>query len=269
MRTLIITTALAVAVAAGCQGHPAPTATTVRTATEQTATAPAAESRGERGTTLPTKYAPYADVVWPTPTAPAWMEQLGGPSTGQGGPGGPVRRTGLSGAGETKEKLLSLEIAYSYDATPYDRSEWGEWIDVDGDCQDTRAEVLQEESRIGVTFRSTVHCRVDAGEWIGPWSGQRFTLAVDLDVDHHVPLANAHRSGAAGWPAAKKRAYANDRRIAGALNATMNTLNRQKGAKGPEEWRPPDRASWCRYATDWIEVKSAWELSTRRESCGR
>ena len=38
-------------------------------------------------------------------------------------------------------------------------------------------------------------------------------------------------------------------------------LNRSKGAKGPAEWRPPDEDYWCRYATDWTEVKMEWGLT--------
>lgn len=267
MRTVICGTALLIAIAVGCGGPDENRRPNVQTISlERPATATPAAERADDTATAPTKYAPYADVVWPTPTVPGWMRRLeAGQEPGQGSRTG-SRRVDLSGAGEAKSKLLDLQVADSYEATAYRRDDWGDWTDDDHDCQNTRAEVLQDESRITVTFRSEAGCTVDSGEWIGPWSGQRFTEARDLDVDHHVPLANAHRSGAANWPTDKKRAYANDRSIPGALNATMNTLNRQKGARGPDEWRPPDRASWCRCATGSIEVKTAWELTiTARE----
>ena len=50
------------------------------------------------------------------------------------------------------------------------------------------------------------------------------------------------------------------------LVAVTRGANRSKGAKGPEEWRPPDEDYWCQYATDWTEVKMEWGLTmTQRE----
>ena len=37
--------------------------------------------------------------------------------------------------------------------------------------------------------------------------------------------------------------------------------NRSKGARGPENWRPPDEELWCQYAKDWTQVKTAWKLT--------
>ena len=45
------------------------------------------------------------------------------------------------------------------------------------------------------------------------------------------------------------------------LIAVTKGANRSKGAKGPEEWRPPDEGYWCQCATDWTEVKVEWGLT--------
>ena len=51
------------------------------------------------------------------------------------------------------------------------------------------------------------------------------------------------------------------------LIAVTAGANRSKDAKGPEDWRPPDEDYWCRYATDWTEVKQQWALRmTEREA---
>ena len=83
----------------------------------------------------------------------------------------------------------------------------------------------------------------------------------DLDIDHMVPLYNAHKSGAWRWTPERKREYANYLEYPGHLIAATASANRQKGAKGPEEWRPPDESYWCRYALDWASIKAQWGLT--------
>ena len=143
----------------------------------------------------------------------------------------------------------------------YDRDDWRHWVDDDRDCQNARHETLVEESRIAVTFTDEERCSVATGEWLDPFTGDVLTSARDLDVDHMVPLSNAHRSGAWAWDAARRRAYANDLSYANHLIAVTNSVNRAKSDQGPERWKPPDESYWCQYATDWANIKADWGLS--------
>jgi len=76
-----------------------------------------------------------------------------------------------------------------------------------------------------------------------------------------VPLADAHRSGAATWPAGYKQVYANDLAIADALIAVSASANRSKSDQSPDEWMPTNTTSHCRYATAWVDVKYRWSLT--------
>ena len=162
-------------------------------------------------------------------------------------------------------RLQALTVAAHTHEDTYDRGDWNHWIDADNDCQNTRAEVLFAESTGPVTFTSGNQCTVATGQWAGPWGGQTFTAASDVDVDHHVPLKNAHISGGADWSASRKQAYANDLALAPALQAMEDGLNQSKGAKGPEAWKPPLAGRWCQYARDWIDVKTKWVLTVTQD----
>jgi hypothetical protein len=184
---------------------------------------------------------PTAVQTWtstPTPTATVFPSATSTPSS---------------------EASFTLLVSESIQGIPsYDRSDWRHWVDADGDCQNTRAEVLIDESLSTVAFDG---CRVISGQWIGLYTDTPITDASSLDVDHMVPLANAHASGGWAWDATRKRAFANDLGDPDHLIAVTASANRSKGAKGPENWRPPDARYWCEYATDWARIKDSWNLS--------
>ena len=150
------------------------------------------------------------------------------------------------------------------DIPAYDRDDWNHWIDADGDCQNARHVVLIEESAIAPTLNDS-GCAVVSGLWLAPFSGVSVNLAKELDVDHMVPLANAHKSGAWAWDATRKKNYANFLDDSHHLIAVTASANRSKGARGPEEWQPPDPTYWCWYATDWVLIKSTWGLSATEQ----
>ena len=143
----------------------------------------------------------------------------------------------------------------------YSRSDWKHWVDTDGDCQDTRAEVLILESNVDPAFATDRGCRVTGGLWNGPYTGETFTEASEVDIDHLVPLKNAHLSGGWQWDKERKRDYANSMAVDYHLIAVDKTANRAKGARGPEDWQPPHLSYHCEYAYYWIAVKMEWELT--------
>ena len=142
---------------------------------------------------------------------------------------------------------------------PYDRKLYGRWIDADGDCQDTRQEVLIAESLVPVTL-DRMGCKVLAGRWYDPFTGRYFTNPRKLDIDHFVPLAEVHRSGGTDWTPGKRVQYANDLNDPKTLIAVSASANRSKGAKDPADWLPPNLDFRCEYVRLWIAIKQRWGL---------
>ena len=102
---------------------------------------------------------------------------------------------------------------------------------------------------------------METGRWYGAFTGDYFEDPEDVDVDHMVPLKNAHLSGAWAWNPAMKEEYANYLGDENHLIAVTAGANRSKGARGPEEWMSPDETYWCEYAQGWAEIKAWWELT--------
>ena len=142
----------------------------------------------------------------------------------------------------------------------YDRKEWGSWRDEDNDCQDTRQEVLIRQSEVPVTFKDERECRVATGKWTCPYTGDEFTDPSKMDIDHMVPLHEAHMSGGWQWDRDKKRSYFNDL-TPGHLVATSASSNRSKGSRDPASWIPPLEEMWGGYLKAWAGVKERWKLS--------
>jgi hypothetical protein len=158
-------------------------------------------------------------------------------------------------------RLVALTIAPPSHEDTYNRdAEFGGFEDIDG-CENTRAVLLIRTSRVPVTYTTARDCTVKTGSWTDPWSGRTTAVAHDLQIDHTVPFANAWRSGAWAWTHDQRVAYANDLADPDHLVAIISTENESKGDDGPDAWKPPNRAAWCRYALAWDHIESKWHLS--------
>ena len=161
--------------------------------------------------------------------------------------------------------LATIEHTPAVEAT-YSRGAFGTiWDDLDKDGQDERAEILIRFSRINVEFATTRERRVVSGRWFCKFTGDIFTDAGDLDIDHFVPLKNAWLSGADVWTEQRRERFANGFGIKSNSRSWLipvsSSANRSKGARGPEEWLPPRKEFHIRYAAQWIMHKAYWKLS--------
>lgn len=146
------------------------------------------------------------------------------------------------------------------DLAPYRRDAFGSGWDYDpaSGCN-TRELVLIEEAIQAPDLDD--RCRSTNGRWVSAYDGITVDDVADLQIDHFVPLADAWRSGAAHWTDARRAAFSNDLEHPETLIAVTGFTNQSKSDRTPDEWLPPDRTTWCTYASDWVSVKSTWSLS--------
>jgi len=100
-------------------------------------------------------------------------------------------------------------------------------------------------------------CTVLKGLWWNYYYPEQFRKSSEIDLDHLVPLKNAHISGGAYWTRQQKKDFANDPEN---LVITSKRYNRQKGPKGIDAWLPVHKEFACKYVSDWIKIKHKYAL---------
>ena len=145
---------------------------------------------------------------------------------------------------------LTLTMAFA-PCFAYDRSEYPHWVDLDGDGQDTRQEILIRDSVIPVSFKTDG--KVETGLWVCPYTGKIARDPFELDVDHLVALGEIDAAGGHAWPTEQKTQFANDPEN---LVAVYKGSNRSKGDKDAYLWLPPNIANCSWYLDSRLAV---WE----------
>jgi len=140
-------------------------------------------------------------------------------------------------------------------ANKYSRNQFGHgWDDSDNDCQNTRHEILIERSTVKPVLTKNT-CRAVHGRWVSSFTGAVIMEAAFIDIDHVVPLKWAWQHGAYDWAYDRRKQFAND---PANLIAVERSLNREKGAKGPDQWLPPKNQ--CQYILRFARVSKRYAL---------
>jgi hypothetical protein len=155
----------------------------------------------------------------------------------------------------TAADLAGLKVAKAGSMKGYSREKFPTWRKTGSNC-DVRDSVLKRDG----TKVKTSGCNVVAGTWTSIYDGQALNSPTKVDIDHLVPLANAWRSGAAAWTTDKREDFANDLDDP-QLVAVSASSNRSKGDQDPSTWKPKATSEWCKYAEDWVTVKTVWKLT--------
>ncbi|MGW6942436.1 HNH endonuclease family protein [Streptomyces xanthophaeus] len=180
----------------------------------------------------------------------------GAPPAADGKPAGTDVLPGMVDVAVARTRLAALKVAPVGTMAGYSRARFTHWAEQGNKC-DTRETVLRRD---GTDVTQDSECKAVSGTWKSLYDGVVVTEASKMDIDHMVPLAEGWRSGAAGWDAARRKAFANDLTNPQLLAVTASS-NRSKGDQSPDLWQPPDRSSWCQYGRAWTTVKSAYELT--------
>ncbi|KAG9114442.1 hypothetical protein FRC07_007651 [Ceratobasidium sp. 392] len=159
-------------------------------------------------------------------------------------------------AGTAQAYLAELVVKVPSNDPPYNRKLFPHWITISGECN-TREIVL---IRDGTNVVTNPACSSTSGTWYSEYDGATWGAALDLDIDHVVPLKEAWVSGAHSWSTERRRALANDLDRPQLIAVTDN-VNQSKGDKDPAVWMPPLQSYYCTYIRAWIEVKHFYELS--------
>jgi Protein of unknown function (DUF1524) len=117
-----------------------------------------------------------------------------------------------------------------------DRDNYRHWIDDNGDCQDTRDEVLTAESKVRVSG-----CDIRTGRWFSYYDRRSWTNACDVDFDHLFPLKESWDSGAKRWNADTRKRYANDLGGVRSLVAVTDNVNQSKSDRESRRVAAPVR----------------------------
>lgn len=166
------------------------------------------------------------------------------------------------GNNNSMKYLLILFVSVVLGQIPeYDRVYFKHWFDEDLDGQDTRVEVLIEESLSDVVYMTDKEEKVKFGMWHCKYTDTLVFNPRALDIDHHVPLFDAWISGAWAWDNNMRNIYANYLDDPNHLIAVYRSANRSKGSRSPDQWLPeyiPYRVEYCHV---WCKIKVKWKLT--------
>jgi len=154
------------------------------------------------------------------------------------------------------KKILLPLLILSFNSFAYNReADYGGWQDYDGDCQNTRAEVLISLSLSQVEFSRSDNCYVKAGKWIDYYTGKVYTNAKDVQIDHLISLHQHYKAVGSTLTHAQRVEYANNPTH---LVIANSTLNMSKSDKDLSEFilrvSPQNK---CKYIKDYTRIADA------------
>lgn len=147
----------------------------------------------------------------------------------------------------------------------------------------TRIEVLKDQSE---NFTVNDKNKITGGTWYIPYTGETVTyqskeeVSKNIQIDHIVPVAYAHRHGASSWDEDKREEFYNDYgqssiwsngdnsddyENVGNLIVSDSRSNIQKSDSGPSEWLPSNKDYILEYCERWVKICNAYDISITQD----
>lgn len=137
----------------------------------------------------------------------------------------------------------------------YLKEDWPHW-ELVSQCKTARTFVLEQTSKVPVTWTNPRQCEIREGLWVDEYTGEEFTRAAQLEIDHIIPPKYANASNGYQWDDGKRASFAND-----PLNliAVGRDTHRKKRERGIGSWQPREEFE-CQYAQAWQQVSEKYDL---------
>lgn len=174
-----------------------------------------------------------------------------------------------------KEYVLSaldkLKITKDDTSNDVNLKDWQYWAPIsdESSCWTSKKEVLAEQAVEGsLKFETINHeetdnielaCRITAGEWVDPYTGEPIDDPAEMDVDHVISIPVVNSRGGAEWDSTKKQEYANDTDLV--LLAVSKKSLEEKGDKDITEYVPENKDFTCEFAKTYTLISDKYGLS--------
>jgi hypothetical protein len=138
----------------------------------------------------------------------------------------------------------------------YLQNDWPYWLSPDGGCKTMRTIVLESTSKIPVTYSNPRQCEVREGLWVDEYTGEEFTRAGAMEIDHIIHPQYANGTNGYQWDYGKRAQFAND--PINLIPVGRDTA-KKKRQRSIASWEPREEFT-CEYAKNWQQVAEKYEL---------
>jgi len=173
----------------------------------------------------------------------------------------------LDGCFETSSRYQyrSRSMSNRDDDLYYNEEDWPYWQQLSGSCKTMRTYVLETTSKVPVTWTNPRECEIREGLWVDEYTGEEFTRAASMEVDHVISPKYANAANGYQWDYDKRLQFSNDPYNLIPVGRESASKKRERGIGG---WQP--RAEFlCEYAKNWKEVSEKYDLDLFAQDTSR